>query len=352
MALSILLIDSFDHYATGNITEKWNAQIGVYGPYTAPSITTAAGRRGNGLALTNGGVVYKSFADSAVVSVGFIWRTTAVVNRRIAALRDEEINQVYLQLSSLGKIQVFRGNGTLLGSSSQTISAAKFYHIEMRIAVGSTTGAVTLNINGQVALGFSASPANTQVSSLARVNTLSLGDPTNNNATCHYDDVFLTTGDMLGPQYVDVLRPNGAVGGLSDMSVVGASSPYQAIDDTTPDSDTTYIYSPTSGVGGVSFSEYENFRDSENGAISAIALHTYARKEFGNTRAFSHGLYPGTIDAAGGTTQYYGNSTYVEAEYAYHSDYYIHNPGAVGGAGGTWTVGALNNLRAGFKRER
>lgn len=351
MALSILLIDSFDHYATGNITEKWNAQIGVYGPYTAPSITTAAGRRGNGLALTNGGVVYKSFADSAIISVGFIWRTSSVVNRRIAALRDEEINQVYLQLSSLGKIQVFRGNGTLLGSSSQTISATKFYHIEMRIAVGSTTGSVTLNINGQVALGFSASPANTQVSSLARANTLSLGDPTNNNATCHYDDVFVTTGDMLGPQYVDVLRTNGDVVG-GDMSPVGVSSSYQAMDDTTPDGDSTYVYSPTSGVGGVNFCQFENFRDAESGAISAVALHTYGRKEYGNTRAFSHGLYPGTFDGSGGSTQYFRDLTYVEAEYAYHSDYYTTNPGSMGGLGGSWTVNSLNALRAGFKRER
>lgn len=348
---NILVMDSFDHYDTSQFTKKWNAQIGLdSNVFSPPIITTDAGRKGYGLATRQGGSAWRSFADTSTVAIGFAFRPMDIVSKRIVALRDEGTIQLYLQLSATGAVQVFRGNGTLIGNSAQILSAAKFYHIELKSTIASTGGTVTLKINGQASLGFSATSVNTQVSPIARVNILQFGDPTTSLVYFHYDDLWVTDGDQLGVQYVDVLRPNGGVPGYMDMQVVGAGSHYQAVNDTVPDDDSTYIYSPSDWVGSVQFSEYENIRETTGGAIAGVAVHTYARKEYGNTRGFRTGLYPGTADAAPGSVQYYNDPLYVETEYAYHSDTYANNPGANDGAGGTWTVQSINALKAGFLR--
>lgn len=348
---NILFMDGLDHYQTSQFTTKWNSQIGLdSGLFTPPIITTDAGRKGYGLATKQGGSAWRSFADTSTVAIGFAFRPMDIVNKRIVALRDEGTIQLYLQLSSTGAVQVFRGNGTLIGNSAQILSPAKFYYIELKSAIASTTGTITLRINGQASLGFSATSVNTQVSSVARVNILQFGDPTNSTVFFHYDDVWVTDGDLLGVQYVDVLRPNGGVPGYMDMQSIGAGSHYQAIDDTNPDDDSTYISSSSNWIGSVQFSEFENIRETTGGGIAGVAVHTYAKKEYGNTRGFKTGLYPGTPDSAPGSVQYYGDPLYAETEYAYHSDPYANNPGANGGTGGTWTVQSINALKAGFLR--
>ena len=345
--MAVLYFDSFDHFTTAQLTTKWNAQLGS-GEFLPPEVTTNAGRKGYGLATWKGGQAWKSFVDSATVSVGFAWRPMGIANKRIMALRDEETIQVYLQLSEASRIQIFRGNGQLIGTGSQAISPAKFYHIELRVVLGSTTGEVTLRINGDAALGFSATNVSTQVSSFARVNILTLGDPSNSPIYFHYDDVFITDGNLIGPQFVDVLRPNGNVPGYMDMSAVGgAGSLYERINDITPDGDTSYLYSAAAAVGGVHYSEFEDIRDVTGGAIHALAVHTFARKEYGNTRMFYTGMYPGTYDGASGTMQYYNfDPLSIENDYCYQSNYYDNNPGT----GGTWSVGSVNALKAGFLR--
>lgn len=356
--MSAIFWESWDHYNTSQLTTKWNSQIGVgLGAFLPPEITTDAGRKGYGLAIRTGGSAWKAFQDLSIVSVGLAWRPMGIANKRIFALRDEESIQVYLQLSAASKVQVYRGNGQLLGTSAQAISAGTFYHLELRVVLGSTTGAVTLRINGDATLGFSATNVNTQVSSFARVNILQLGDPTNSPIYFHYDDIFITDGTMLGPQFVDVLRPNGGVPGYMDMAVVGAGSHYQAMDETTPDDDTTYVYSSSPNLGTL-LSEFEDIREplpvsipAASGAIAGLAVHTYARKEYGNTRGFRTGVMPGTQDGAQGSIVYFDNAPlYMETENAYHSDYYTNNPGANLGAGGTWTIESINALRAGFSR--
>lgn len=339
--------DSFDHYNTSQITHKNHAQFGLNSPYTAPAITTAAARKTNGLLLQGGGNVYRSFADTQTVAFGFACRPVTLSNRRICALRDETTIQLYIQMSATGAVFLYRGNGTLLGSAATVFEPGQWHYLELSATISDTAGSYDLRIDNISELS-SVGSADTQVSANQRVNILSLGDPNNNPEQMHYDDLYITDGNLLGPVKVDVLRPNGGVPGFMEMSVVGAGSHYQALFDTTPDGDTSYVYSPFNMPGSVQFSEFEDMGDVTGGAIFAAAVRTYVRKEYGNTRGFQTGVYPGTADSASGTMQFYAttNPHYVEAEFAYHSDIYNTNPGT----GGTWTVPSIKELRAGFRR--
>ena len=340
---SVVWFDGFDHYASAGITTKWNM---LWQQSIAPIISLTAGRKNYGLLLEWGANVHKSIPDTGTVTSGFAFRFTELQNKRIVAFRDEGVVQVYLALLDSGRLAIVRGDGTILGLSSTVLTALKFYYIEFNATISNSTGVIQLRIGGASELNLTLQ--DTQMSSNARVNMVSFGEMTiNTSGAMHIDDVVITNGALLGPQKIDVIRPNGGVPGYMQMEVVGgAGSHYQAINEITPDSDTSHLYSQSAWRGSVVFSEYENIAEATGGAIPAIAVHTFTRKEYGNTRGFSNALFPGTVDGASGSLQYYNDPLYIETDYAYHSDIYETNPGT----GGTWSVGSINALKAGFKR--
>lgn len=343
----IVWMDSFDHYSTADIPTKWNV---LWSNFAAPTISLAAGRKNYGLLLDRDGNVYKSIPDTSTITVGFAFRFTQLANIRILTLKDEGTTQISMSLLSSGKLAVYNGLTNLLGLSTTVLSPLKFYYIELNSTISNSIGVAHLRIGGVSELNLTLQ--DTQASSAARVNMVGFGTNASDvHGVLHIDDLVITNGQLLGPMKVDVIRPNGGVSGYMQMQVVGgAGSHYQAINDTTPDGDTSYLYSLSNSSGSGVFSEYENIAEATGGAIPAIAVHTYVRKEYGNTRGFQTGLYPGTYDGAAGNLQYYNDPLYIETEYAYHSDIYESNPAANAGAGGTWTVGSINALKAGFKR--
>ena len=342
--MAVLFLDSFDHYLTTDITSKWNL---LWNSGIAPTISTAAGRKNYGLLLQSDGNVYKSIPDTQTITAGFAFRCTTLSNNRILSFRDEGFIQLYLSLLSSGRLAVYRGDGVLLGLSTTVVTPSKFYYIELNATISHSDGIVILRVGGTTELSLT--NQNTQLSGVLRVNIVNFGatNRSDSHGDFHIDDVVITNGAILGPQKIDVIRPNGGVAGNMDMTVVGgAGSHYQAINDTTPDSDTSYLYSASSQISGTVLSEYEDIANVTGGAVHAIAVHTYVRKEYGNTRAFQTALRPGTHDGALGNVIYYNDPLYAETEYAYHSSLYDTNPGT----GGTWTVGSINALKAGFKR--
>ena len=81
--MALLFLDSFDHYATGDLTEKWTA-IGTGD--VAPTIA-AAGRRANSLRWTSGSnfqtiksltLTPQTGPGDATVIVGFAYKNSAV----------------------------------------------------------------------------------------------------------------------------------------------------------------------------------------------------------------------------------------------------------------------------------
>jgi len=348
--MAVLFFDSFQHYASVPITTKWNTEFGLNGPYGGgPVISSAAGRGGLGLALSHGAVVTKSLPDTNPLIVQFSFRPTVIANRRICFFRSEGEIQSYLQLSSAGKINVCRGDGTILGVSGNSLIANDYVYIRFRITTSNTVGAFTLYVGNT--LEATASSIDTQFSTTtSNITNFGLGDAANNSAVFHYDDILIldTTGsknnDIINPFLVDCIFPR-ANGDVQAYSVVGAASHYLGVNDTSPDDDTSHILRiPGGGTSELFY--FDKIRNTQGGII-AVAHHTYARKEFGNTSYFQSASRPGTFDGVmGGSTTYVANQKhYLQAEYAFHSEYYEDHPAT----GGTFSVPGINATQWGFQ---
>ena len=156
------------------------------------------------------------------------------------------------------------------------------------------------------------------------------------------DDLYILDGsgsapwnDFLGDVEIGVIRPNG-VGDQDDFTPSGAATNWEAIDDTTPDDDTTHNagasvgmkdlvqmedVSLTSGIFGAQF--LVSAKRSNDGLASMVPILKQSGVE-----------YPGTEWALGNTYHYRLREIYENS------------PG-----GAAWTPTILNAIQAGYERK-
>lgn len=246
--MTFLTGDSFDHYATADLGLKWTLASGV-------SIA-AVGRNGtNGLRFTTASFVARFVsrnlnANYATLVVGFAVSVSGIlgVPVRIMSLYDgasEQLNLIYNPDQTLA----LRRGATVLATTAVSLTLDTKYYVELQATIHGTTGAFDLRLN-QVSRA-SATNVNTQVSANAFANTVVLGSrPSTGNGVgainIDYDDFTVTDGTFLGDVKGVATFPNGA-GNLSQWAANGAATSHEAVDDTTPDGDTTYISSATAG---------------------------------------------------------------------------------------------------------
>ncbi|HSH41854.1 MAG TPA: hypothetical protein VK973_06990 [Arenicellales bacterium] len=194
--------------------------------------------------------------------------------------------QTTLMLTTTGRIEARRGDntGTVLATSDSVVTADAYTHFECRVACDDTNGAVEVRINGVTVLnisGVDTQAAATNAMAEAWVGNWG-GSP---NADRYIDDMFCwdTNGsqnnDFIGDRRVLTLFPDQDTAEADWAVEDGASPPgsgYEAINDETPDDDTSYIY--TDQVGDVS--EF-GLQDTPEGisAISAIVAVNRMRKD-------------------------------------------------------------------------
>lgn len=146
------------------------------------------------------------------------------------------------------KIGVFRGDGTLLGMSTQTFPYNAWGYVELKAIVHDTTGSFELRINGQSAV--SGSNVDTRNGQSGTTDRITLGGPFNcgYNAYC---DLYVCDGsgsvnnNFLGDVRVARLLPN-ANGDLNQFTP-SAGSNFQCVDEANQDSDSTYVTGAAAG---------------------------------------------------------------------------------------------------------
>lgn len=327
-------------------------------PTSEPSVSTSYGRSGNGIRLHSGAHVYKSLPDRATLIVGFSFRAmTFVAGKRMCFFRDEETTQMYLEVGASGLIYIKRGDGTTLGVSTNALSPAQFYYLEFKVTISNTSGSYELRVKrslDSVGVESTGSLLDTQVSTNARVNIFGLGGGNPSDSADNafdFDDIYIldTNGtrnnDFLGPSGVDILFPN-AVGTYSQWSPVGDSPNWDATyDGTTPDGDTSYVTRSAVSVGTDTYN-YQNMRNLP-GDIFGLGIHTYARKEYGNSAGIKSVIRGGTLDSIGGTVRVINDPLYLQTDYKYHVDIYETNPSGYSGTP-EWMVGAINSSEYGM----
>jgi hypothetical protein len=246
--MSLVFVDSFDHYSSAQVGMKWDSVIG------AVAISAGAGRRStNGFDTTTAGTINitKNLSSVSCYIVGFAYKFSAVpaTGRAILRFLDAGTNHIELFVSNTGVLQILRGGATLLSAYSTPLTAGTFYYIEMKgeISNSISAGGVEVKLDG-VSVMTLAAGADSQNGASAQVNQIFLGTAGNAGVVMTFDDFYIinTEGaelsNYLGDVRIDVISAN-ASGTVSNWSPSSAGAGMiSMINQVIPDGGTTYMF--------------------------------------------------------------------------------------------------------------
>lgn len=339
-------VDSFDHYQTAHIAQKWTTV-----PFT-PAIVAAAGSCGSqGMRFTAFSQVVKGL-PFATTTVGFGHRllinTCAVgVQIGLGGIGHATARHVMMFRNYDGSLTVFRNdalNGltlTALGSTAaDVVRVGDAYYVEMKASIHGSTGTVLVKVNGVQVLSLT--NQNTLGASAAVTSFWMGHEAGNGNSEWDIDDLYVfdsaagQVSDLIGPQRAEFLKTDGDGVYASNFSLVGAATRWEAVRDATgPDGDTSYLQSAT-----VNHKNTSTLQDTglPAGTIYGVQALLNARLTDAGFRGLTPLLRQGGSDHLG-TEQYPGSS------YRYLHEVFETDPDT----GLAWSIAGVNNLELGAK---
>ena len=348
--MTLLFCDSFDHYATSDMLRKWNSKIETAG---GPTVTIGAfgrsstnGLRANRTAQNQIREAYLTRTLGSAVGtiiVGFAFKPTTnfpvVAGLWILNLTDGGTDQVEIGLNSSGQL-VARRAGVVLGTSTFGLSLETTYYLEVKVLISDTIGTVTVRVDGIERLALT--NQDTKATTNATVDGVKIGFRSGNENVIgwayDFDDLYVcdTAGaqnnDFLGDIRVEALLPSGA-GNYAQWALTGAATNREAVDESTPDDDTTYVSSPT--VGQKDSYAYGNLTPTA-GAVKAVVHQHLARKDDGGVRT----IRPLTRISA---VDYFGSNVNPGTTYSFIQQVTELSPAT----GVAWTVSEINGAEFG-----
>jgi hypothetical protein len=337
--MTLLFADSFDHYATADITKKWNSTGGG-------TINSTAGRRSGGAyrGSSNGNTITKTFAANASVVVGFAYKASAIpgTDCTIATLLDAGSVQCNLGIKADGTLY-FNRNGTALtgGASTLALSSGAFYYIEWKITIANSVAADSckVRVNGVDWITIAAGQ-DTQATANATCNQLRIGVTGGDPGDADFDDLYLcnqsggTNNDFLGDIRVDAIFPN-ADGNYSQFTPSSGTDHYLLVDETTPN---TSDYNDGDTVGDRDSYAFGNLTALTSQTVYGVQVNAAVLKDDAGAKSAS-------TFARSGSTNTDGASTALSTTQAYLTDVYETDPNG----GGAWTETSVNAAEFGVR---
>lgn len=251
--MSLLFMDSFDHYATADLTEKWTSKSG------SVSTIGAYGRNStNGLLQDDGylsatvlggvdevivGVAVKITHASPTLASGFIGFGTST-NWQCALAVNPDLTLQPMCVNSTGWAPGKDAQyAPLIGTpSTYALQVGVWAYIEVRMKCNATTGTCLVRVNGTEVLNLTGLDTSWDGTSLTR---FALGGQwAVSHFAFQYDDLVVmdlngsVNNAFLGDVTVTALYPSGA--GTTSGWTPSAGSNYQNVDETSPNDDTDY----------------------------------------------------------------------------------------------------------------
>lgn len=279
-------IDGFDHYNNmTNMLRKWDASSS-----NTVSEGFSPGRfGGNCFSYSNANTtqtesITLTSVATRIVGFAFQWTSSGAGNGCIfLSFMDSGSTQVDLRWNGTGStatLSVTR-NGTVLGTSTNTMNLNTWYYVELSVTIGSTTGAYTLRVTaaGTTTVWLSATNVNTQATANSTSNQVVIGGTPWN--TYFYDDLYVlnTSGSannsFLGESRVFTSLPTGDDAAYKQWTPSAGTSHYANVNQNPPDDDSTYNSSQT--VGQIDLYTFPAI--SPTGSIFATQTVLTARKD-------------------------------------------------------------------------
>ena len=234
-------VDSMDAYVTASMFQKWNVVA------NSPIITTGT-RNGSGIRTANNvQYITKVFDAQSTWIVGFAFKTSAFFgSSTLVEFSDLGVIQCSLYLSGDTKLSVVKGNATVItgGVSTTGLNTNTWYFIEMKVTIADSIPANSciVKVNGVEVINVPAGQDTKNHTTSTDVSSITFRGMSSTNID--FDDIYICDGtgavnnNFLSDSKSIVGLPT--VNGSSAQFTPSAGSNWQNIDDTAPDSDTTY----------------------------------------------------------------------------------------------------------------
>jgi len=340
----IKFVDGFDHYACDTNTAyanfmslKWTNNIVGTGFNISPAWGRSLG--GQGLQLTsNTHGVYKTVsAGVATLITGCaVYFVATPTNNAFIQFFDGTTEQISLRGDGSGHLTISR-NGTVLATSTNTVSVNTWYFIEIKATIHPSAGVIEVRVNG-TSTGWIPSTAslNTRNTANSQATGIAVVQP---NQNVRIDDFYIadTTGsvnnDFLGPIQIAVQAPSAAGNYAQWTPNYGAN--FGNVRDTIPDGDQTYNASSTANNID-SFVFEKNFMSA--GTVLGIQHCILAKQDVGAQRVIAP-------FQRSSSTDYPGTSVNLGGGYNYILEVKDTNPDT----SAAWTLAGLNAAEFGVK---
>jgi hypothetical protein len=207
-----LFIDGFDHYATANITKKWQETTS-----TIYTIAPTSGRRGGGALSvgsfpnTNGTIKSKTFTASSKVVVGFALKITTgslgVTTRFYAG----GVLQFSIGMNGSGQFFAQRSGVAVHATSINSFPMDSYNYVEIGVHLADA-GSYEVRVNGQSAGWLPATSYDTLVTTGASINQIWFERVPTVTSGAFLDDLYIAYGNelrWLGDSRVDTLALTG-----------------------------------------------------------------------------------------------------------------------------------------------
>lgn len=336
--MTLHFVDSFDHYATADISQKYSDASG-----SGVTISSGNGRRGTAcLRLTqSAGYVSRVLPAHATWIVGFAFKTSTLPGSYTSFLliQDSSTVHVDIRLGADGTLRATR-NGTTLATSSNSLSANTFYYIETRVTIDDSSGVVEVRVNGSSSGWINITGQDTRNAANASANLIKLSGVV--VGSTDFDDLYMCDGagsvnnNFLGDVRVDCYLPNG---NGNSSQLVGSDSNstdnYQLVDEASQNGDSDYVQSLT-----VNNKDTYAFADMAHtpANIFGTQLNMVAKKDDSGTRSICSVARSGGTDYDGDTQAL--TTTYVDYRQIRETD---------PATSAAWTRTNLNNAEFGVK---
>jgi hypothetical protein len=307
--MALLWCDGFDHYGViANLTEGVYAEVSPTSGLATTNVRTGT----RALSFGAASIVRRVLGGAkTTVGMGAAYYLNALPsgnnNQRIFEFRDTaNAAQVAIGVQSTGTISVKRGGvgGTEIGvTASPVITAETYQHVEALVFFSNTVGTVEVRVNGVTVISLTGvdtvATANVECSQVVFSGGIGGGAQGGvvDDVFC-YDDTGSFNNTFLGDRRVLTLFPDADTI-QADWTPVGSGTGFGAINQATPDGDTTYI---SAGVPGspTPTSEFgmENLPAGVS-AISGVVLVNMSRKTEAGIANVQMSVISGASETAG-----------------------------------------------------
>lgn len=335
----LVFCDSFDHYATAEVAQKWTTNSsGTIGSST-PTPANGAGR----LSIALSGNVSKTNPNGSFASgeVHFrIQKTTLPTSGAILLINDSGTTHLSLGLNGSGIITAYRGNlTTSLGSGSAVISTSTWHHIRVVWTINDSTGVIQVYVNGTLDINLSSQDTRNGANATWNQVSLMAGQ-----TASFFDDFILLDSDtsdgtndvtsITGTPKVGSKVASSGDGSNGDWTPSSASDNGAMVDEASADGDTTYNESSTAGHDDT----YNFAALGETGTVHGVQVVNQIRKTDGGARTVA-------ALARHSGTDYPGETQAAADNYVMHTHMFAENPGT----SAAWNISDIDNAEFGVR---